>query len=595
MSAQPHLADQPLSVLGKRWSLRGGDARTGLMLAQRLGVPEVVGHIMANRGVEAAEAAAYLEPNLRDLPDPHHLLDMDKATDRLVQAVTKGEKIAIFGDYDVDGSCGAAMLLRYFRAVGLAPLLYVPDRLTEGYGPNPIAMQRLKNQGADLVITVDCGCVAYAAMDEAAKLGMDVVITDHHQGAVKKPACVALVNPNRVDETSPHTNLSGTGVAFLVLVALNKALKEKGFFTDDKPAPDLRFLLDLVAVATVCDVVPLGGVNRILVDRGLKILATRRNPGLTALADISGVDSKPGTYHAGFLIGPRINAGGRIAACDMGAHLLSTADPTHAHSLAQRLHQLNQERKEIEELVQNEAMQQAEDMFTDSIGALVLAGKNWHPGVIGIVASRVKDKFHRPVFVLSLDGPVAKGSGRSISGIDLGRCVQAMGDLLVGGGGHKMAAGLSILPENIPAFRDKLNHMALQQAARAGGDIFTPSLKLDGFLSPRGATLDLLDQIERLEPYGVGNPEPRFAFADVRVEYPRVVGDKHLSLTLTDGAGGRVKGIAFRAMDNALGSFLLHTAGKAVSLCGTLRRNVWNGTETPQLQIDDAYDGPWRG
>ncbi len=587
--------NEVLSVLNKKWQLRSADNRTGLALSQRYSVPEVVGTIMANRGVALDEAAAYLEPNLKDLPDPNHLLDMDEAVKRLKQAIVNKEKIAIFGDYDVDGSCGSAILLRYFRALGLEPLLYVPDRLTEGYGPNPVAMQRLKEQGAQLVITVDCGCVAFDAMDEAAKQGLDVIITDHHQGVVKKPTCVALVNPNRVDEESPHTNLSGTGVAFLMLVALNRTLRESGFFTDALKEPDLRLLLDLVAVATICDVVPLGGVNRILVDRGLKVLATRRNPGLTALADVSGVDSKPGTYHAGFLIGPRINAGGRIAACDLGAQLLSTSDTMQAKVLAEKLHGLNQERKEIEEMVLNDAMAQADKLFKPELGALVLAGKNWHPGVIGIVASRVKDKYHRPVFILSLDGDVCKGSGRSITGIDLGRCVQALKGLLVGGGGHKMAAGLSIMAKNIPEFRKQLNDMALAQAAKAGFDVFTPSIKVDGFVSPKGANLKLLDQIERLEPYGMGNPEPRFVMANVRIEAPRVVGEKHLSLSLTDGAGGRVKCIAFRAMETPLGSFLLGTHGKGVSLCGQLRRNVWNGYETAQFQIDDAFDGVWAG
>lgn len=587
--------DEVLSVLNKKWQLRSADNRTGLALSQRYGVPEVVGTIMANRGVALDEAAAYLEPNLKDLPDPNHLLDMEKAVERLKQAIVKKEKISIFGDYDVDGSCGAAVLLRYFRALGLDPLLYVPDRLTEGYGPNPVAMQRLKEQGAQMVITVDCGCVAFDAMDEAAKQGLDVIITDHHQGVVKKPTCVALVNPNRVDEESPHTNLSGTGVAFLMLVALNRTLRESGFFAGDRKEPDLRLLLDLVAVATICDVVPLGGVNRILVDRGLKVLATRRNPGLTALADVSGVDSKPGTYHAGFLIGPRINAGGRIAACDLGAQLLSTSDTMQAKVLAEKLHGLNQERKEIEEMVLNDAMAQADKLFKPELGALVLAGKNWHPGVIGIVASRVKDKYHRPVFILSLDGEVCKGSGRSITGIDLGRCVQALKGLLVGGGGHKMAAGLSIMAENIPQFREQLNEMALTQAAKADFDVFTPSIKVDGFVSPKGANLKLLDQIERLEPYGMGNPEPRFVMANVRIEAPRVVGEKHLSLSLTDGAGGRVKCIAFRAMETQLGSFLLGTHGKGVSLCGQLRRNVWNGNETAQFQVDDAFDGVWAG
>jgi len=591
-SAAEKLNPTPLSVTGKRWVLRDEGFSQGLALSQRLGLPEIVGRVMANRGVGAEDARRYLEPSLQHLPDPAQFKDMDKAAARLATAITQGEKIAVFGDYDVDGSCAAAMLLRYFRAVGVTSLLYIPDRLTEGYGPNVIAMQRLKEQGAQLLITVDCGCIAFGPMAEAAKLGLDVIITDHHQADIKLPDCVAMVNPNRVDENGLYGQLSGTGVAFLLLVATNRLLREQGFFTPTKREPDLRTYLDLVATATVADVVPLTGVNRLLVAKGLQQLGTRQNPGLKSLLDIAGVDTRPQAWHLGFALGPRINAGGRISSCDLGTRLLSTDDPIEAQRLAEHLHKLNADRQALEKAVLEEATLQAEKHMASSPVALVLSADGWHPGVVGIVASRIKDLFHRPVFVLGSDGKVAKGSGRSVSGVDLGLCVQQLRPLLLAGGGHKMAAGITIEPAKIDEFRTALNEKVAGQIAKAP-EALTPKLSIDGLLRPGAGTLDLLESLAQLEPFGMGNPEPRFAFSGVKIEMPKVVGDGHLQITVADLTKGRLRGIAFRAMHSELGKFLMSTNGRMISVCGTLKANTWQGNTTVQLHLEDAHTQLW--
>jgi single-stranded-DNA-specific exonuclease len=581
-----------LSISGKRWHLKDDSTRTGLALAQRFGLPELVGRVMANRGVTLENAPTYMEPNLRDLPDPAVLKDMGTALARISRAVEKAETIGIFGDYDVDGSAASALLMRYFRHVGVKTELYIPDRLTEGYGPNPVAMQRLKARGVSLLITVDCGSLAHAAMTEAKKLGIDVIITDHHQTGAALPPCEALVNPNRLDDTSGHGVLAGVGVAFLVAVGLNRTLREQGFFNGNRPEPDLRRLLDLVAVATVCDVVPLTGVNRLLVDRGLKVLGGRTNPGLTALADVAGVNERPGTYHAGFVLGPRINAGGRISACDLGARLLATDDPTEARQLAERLQQLNVERKTIEDAVLRDAMDQAEATFKPDDVSLVVAGEGWHPGVIGIVAARLKERFHRPTFVIALDSTVSKGSGRSISGIDLGRAVMACSDILVAGGGHKMAAGVSLEAHRLDDFRARLAD-DIRRQADPQPQVFIERVNIDALVRPRGASLELIDTLEKLEPYGMGNPEPRLALTDVRLQGAKLLGDAHVRVTVTDADGARLNAIAFRCMDGPLGPWLLNTGGRAVTVCGQLRRNVWQGVETPQLQLSDGMEGAW--
>ena len=588
------LGEGKKSVTGKVWQWRKGGQQRGLMFAQKLGFPEVVGRVLAARLDDPTQAHRFMAPNLADLPDPSHLKGMDAGAQRLADAIIHKEQIFVFGDYDVDGSCGSALLMRYFMWVGLKPKLYIPDRMTEGYGPNPTAMEKIAAANGKLVVTVDTGSLGFTAFERAQELGLEVIITDHHQTQTNFPPCVALINPNRADETTPHTNLAGAGVAFMLLLATNRLLRAQGFFTKAQPEPDLRMLLDLVAVASVCDMVPLTGLNRILVDRGLKVMAQRRNIGLTALADIAGLDAKPSPYHAGFLIGPRINAGGRISACDLGAKLLLCDDPSQAEYLANQLHGLNEERKEVEAQVLTQALDQAEKLFEENNSALLVTGKGWHPGVIGIVASRIKEAFHRPVFVISFDEKgVGKGSGRSITGIDLGKAVAATKEYLVSGGGHKMAAGLTVEESQFEDFKKAFYAEITRQAERAGADAFTPCLKLDGSLSPQGATPTLLEELDKLEPYGNGNPEPRFAFEKVQLDGVRVVGTDHVKCrvkTLGHTGAGYLDAIAFRAMNTPLGPWLQKSQGQSVSVCGKLRRNVWQGHERVQLQIEDGAE-----
>lgn len=570
------------SITGKIWNIKEPATHDIMHLSQSLGVSEIIARVLLNRDVTAEDAKNYLEGSLSDMPDPFYFQDMEKCTARIVEAVNKKQKIAIFGDYDVDGSCASAILVNFFNSINVDATLYIPDRMTEGYGPNEYAFEKLKASGHDLVITVDCGCVAFDAMAKAAEIGLDVIITDHHQCEVEIPACVGMVNPNRVDEDGQYGYLCGATVAFLVAVAVNRALGTKS---------NLKMLLDLVAVATVCDLVPLKGINRVLVDRGLKVLATRQNIGLKALADITGIDERPRAYHCGFVIGPRINAAGRISECDLGSKLLSTNNMILANKLATQLHDLNAERKEIEALVQEEAILQAEKKVAKNpdIKALVLAGENWHPGVIGIVASRIKELYNLPVFIISIDDKVCKGSGRSISGVDLGAIVRKSKDILIGGGGHGMAAGLSIEKANIKAFEDRFCDV-VEKAAAKNPEILIPKINLDGVLSVSGANLELISSLENVEPYGMGNPEPKFAVTG-SLAYAQVVGEKHVRITLTDITKRRVNGIVFSAMDSDLGPFLLNNINEQVTVCGQLKRNVFNGYESAQIQVLDAVKG----
>ena len=588
------------SITGKLWQLKNNDMRLGLNLSQKLGVSPIVGHILSSRGfTETDMALTFLTPKLSDLPDPNHLLGMEDAVHRLIEAIEKGEKIAIFGDYDVDGGCATALLVRYFRSIGLEALLYIPDRMTEGYGPNNQAMDTLKSMGADVVITVDCGSVAFEPMAYAKSIGLDVIITDHHQTVPELPECVALVNPNRVDETSPCTMLSGAGVAFYMVLSLTRALREKGFFNENKKEPDNRYLLDLVAVSTVCDMVPVLGPNRVLVAMGLKALASRRNLGLAALADVSGVNEKPNTYHAGFMIGPRINAGGRISDCDIGAKLLSTENPAEAQSLAEQLNLLNEERKNIEADVLTEAMTQAENMMVDNPNCLVVAGEGWHEGVIGIVASRIKEKFHRPSIVIAINGREAKGSGRSISGIDLGKAIIDHKNLLIKGGGHKMAAGLSVETAKIDDLRQALEAHVTKQLEASKEDLLTQKLYVDDCIGLEGVNLKLLDELDRLEPYGSGHYEPKFVITGVTVNFAKAVGSdgSHLSLSISSLSGQQLRGLAFRAMESDIGPYMLSAqkTKKNISVLATLKRNSWQGRDSVQMQVVDVMEGTFKG
>ena len=580
------------SLGGKRWRQRSGDDRMGLAISQRLSLPEVVGRILAARGLEPDTVERHLAPTLRDsLPDPSTLMDMDRAVARIALAIERDELIAIFGDYDVDGATSSALLSRFLTAVGARTRVHIPDRRTEGYGPNVPALLALQAAGAGLVVTVDCGTTAHGPLGAVAAAGLDVIVVDHHAAEPALPAAVAIVNPNRLDDTSGQGSLAAVGVTFLLIVGLNRALKRSGWY-GEHPAPDLLQWLDLVALGTVCDVVPLVGLNRVLVAQGVKIMATRRNPGLVALADQANVAERLDAYHLGYVLGPRVNAGGRVGRADLGTRLLSCDDPVEARRLAAELEQFNAERKEIEALVQAAAIDQVEQAGEGG-GALILAhGADWHPGVIGIVAGRLKERYNRPTCVIAWedgpDGRIGKGSGRSVPGIDLGSAVIAarQAGLLIGGGGHRMAAGFTVAEAHMAAF-------SAFMAARLGGEQvgmdLTPELGIDGMLSLTAATTQLLELLAGLGPYGAGNAEPRFVLPRVRVIRADVVGLNHVRCILAAGAGPeRMKAIAFRALETELGAALLQTGGATLHIAGHLRLDSWQGRTGVQLLIDDA-------
>jgi single-stranded-DNA-specific exonuclease len=585
--AEPALLGVESSVASRRWRARSADDRLALALAQRLALPEMVGRILAARQVALDTAADFLQPTLRQaLPDPAHLKDMGKAVARLVAAVRGGERIAVFGDYDVDGATATALLVRFFTAVDAATSFYIPDRVREGYGPNAPALLELKRRGAAVAITVDCGVTAHEPLAAAAAAGLDVIVVDHHVAESRLPPALAVVDPNRLDETSPHRQLAAVGVAFLLAVAVNRGLREAGWYAA-RAEPDLMRWLDLVALGTVCDVVPLTGVNRALVAQGLKVMGRRGNPGLAALADVAGLDQAPEAYHAGFVLGPRVNAGGRVGEAWLGARLLGTDDPVEARRLAERLDAFNRERQAIEAGVLAEALDQAEGRGGAAQPVLFAAGRGWHVGVVGIVASRLAERYHRPACVVGLGDGVGRGSARSVAGVDIGAAVLAarQAGLLVNGGGHPMAAGFTVAEARLAALRRFLaERVAAQTAVRP----LRPELRLDGVLQPAAATPALADQLARLGPFGVGNPRPRFALPNVRLVRAEVVGDGHLRCLVTGEGGGRLKAIAFRAMDGPLGQMLRDRLGAAVHLAGHLRPDNWQGREAVQLVIEDA-------
>ncbi|MFN8725358.1 MAG: single-stranded-DNA-specific exonuclease RecJ [Rhodospirillales bacterium] len=568
------------SVLGRRWQPRLGDARTAMALAQRAGLSETVARILAGRGVDAEHAASFLAPKIRDaMPDPSHLKDMDKAVDRLIAAIDAGEPIAIFGDYDVDGATSAALLHGHLEALGAKVRHYIPDRMKEGYGPNAPALLMLAQEGVRVVVTVDCGTTAHAPLAAAAEAKLDVIVVDHHAAEVSLPQAFAIVNPNRIDQTSELGQLAAVGVAFLLLVALNRTLRKRG-----RDAPDLLEALDLVALGTVADVVPLTGLNRAFVAQGLKAIAARARIGIAALADVAGLAETPQAFHLGFLLGPRVNAGGRVGEADLGVRLLTTRDPIEATDLAKRLDGYNRDRQRIEADVLAAALAQAEGNPND---LTLVAGEGWHPGVIGIVASRLKDRFDRPALVIALDGDVGKGSARSAFGWDIGAATIAarQAGLLINGGGHANAAGLTVARDALPALRAFLDaHLAehLKRASRA------TVLDYDDVVPLSAATPAFLDELEQVGPFGMGNPEPRFVLAGVRIAKADVVGTNHVRCFLQDARGARLAAIAFRSLDSELGSLLLRGDGAPLHLVGRLKRDTYRGAVRVQFHIEDA-------
>lgn len=580
------------SLTGKTWALRLDKAGERLAegIAQKFSLPEVAARVLAGRGIREKDVERFLAPTLAgDLPDPSIFKDMDRAAKRLADAVEGKEKIAVFGDYDVDGATSSALLARYLKGVSDAPFeIYIPDRQKEGYGPNTKALLGLKERGAAVAITVDCGTLSYQPLKAAKAAGLEVIVVDHHKAEVELPDCYAVINPNRLDEQNDYQNLAAVGVTFLLVVALNRELRARGWFKA-RPEFDLLSLLDLVALGTVADVVALTGLNRTFVTQGLKVMAARGNTGLRALADVSRLEGTPNTYHLGFLLGPRVNAGGRVGEASLGATLLSTDDEAEAARIALALDLYNKERQVIEAEVESHALFQVEGAMAGGDGPLVFAAdKGWHPGVIGIVAGRLKEKFGCPAVVFSIDDTgEAKGSARSISGVDIGAAVldAVHHQHLEGGGGHAMAAGLTCRAEKLPelkAFLEKKIAKDVGQARRGN------TLKLDGVLSARGAALDLVDQLEAIGPYGMGHPSPRFAFSDLTLVKVDVVGKNHVRAIFSGGDGGRVTAVAFRQAEEPLGQALLAGRGKRFHVAGRLKRNDWQGVAKVDVLIEDA-------
>ncbi len=574
----------------RRWVLRDSDERLALTLSQRFSIPEVVGRLLSARNIGLESAESFLNPTLRDLlPDPLRLMDMDRAVARTEQAIRNGEKVAVFGDYDVDGATSSALLRLFLAAVGSDAVIYIPDRMTEGYGPNAMAMARLKEQGCSLVLTVDCGISAFDVLDDAQAGGLDVIVIDHHVAEARLPNVVAVVNPNRLDDTSSCGHLAAVGVTFLLIVAVNRALRESGFYKErGRPEPDLMRWLDIVALGTVCDMVPLSGLNRALVTQGLKVFSRRANPGLTALADVSGVQERIDAYHLGFILGPRINAGGRIGASDLGARLLASHDPLEVQELARRLDGCNKERQEIEGSVLLEAIEQVEGRSGEHGDIVIAAGDGWHPGVIGIVAGRLKERYSRPTCVIAFEGDEGKGSGRSVTGYDLGAAIIAarQAGLLVKGGGHAMAVGFTVARDRFADFQSFLRERLADQQEQ--GERLMPVLELDGALDVAGATSSLVDSLRQCAPFGSGNAEPRFVIRSARLVRADVVGMGHVRCFLSGKTGGRLKAIAFRCADSNLGNALLNGVGASFHLAGNLRADTWQGQNGVQFLIDDA-------
>ena len=580
------------SLTGRRWAARLADERTALAIGQRHGLPDAICRLLAARDVPLEAVPDFLDPTLRKfLPDPSHLKDMDAAVARLVHAVRQGERIVVFGDYDVDGATSSALLLRFFRAVGGDIGVYIPDRRKEGYGPNATALVKIKEEGASVVVTVDCGVTAFEPLAEARRVGLDLIVIDHHMAEIALPEAIAVVDPNRLDDESPHKQLAAVGVAFLLAVGINRTLREAGWYGTSRPEPDLRQWLDLVALGTVCDVVPLVGVNRALVRQGLQVMAQRRNAGLAALADVARLKEPPGAYHLGFLLGPRVNAGGRVGQADLGARLLSSDDPHEVGALALRLDEFNAERRAIEREVLDQAISRIEGLYgPDRKGlpsVLLVESEGWHVGVIGIVASRLVERYGRPAFVIGMDGELGKGSGRSVRGVDLGAAVIAarQAGLLVNGGGHAMAAGLTVARQALPELAHFLDTRIAPQLGAAPA---VRELGIDAALAPAAATQELVDMIERAGPFGAGNALPRFALTGVRVSYAQPVGEGHVRCTLVGAERGRIEAIAFRANQTALGPALLDSARPVLNVAGALRIDRFGGRQSVRLQIDDA-------
>ncbi|NVN86151.1 MAG: single-stranded-DNA-specific exonuclease RecJ [Rhodopseudomonas sp.] len=581
------------SATGKLWRDRldpRGAARA-LAIAQRYQLPEMLARVIAGRGIEIDAVADFLDPTIRKLmPDPYTVTQMEAAAKRIADAAVKAEKVAIFGDYDVDGATSAALLAWHLRHCGLDPLIHIPDRIFEGYGPNVEAIRMLAEKGATLLVTVDCGTTSLEPLAEARRLGMSAVVIDHHQCGDELPEVDALVNPNRPDDLSGLGHLAAVGLVLITLVAVNRELRQRGFWSAELPEPDLLSMLHHVALGTVADVAPLTGLNRAFVAKGLIALRRRDHVGHTALMDVSRLNGPPEAWHLGFMLGPRINAGGRIGRADLGVRLLLEGDISEAARIAAELDRLNTERRVIEQMA--EAQAEAEALASlgleDKGAVIVTASEGWHPGVVGLVASRLKEKFGRPAFAIALEpGGIGTGSGRSISGVDIGKVVrQAVHDgLLIKGGGHAMAAGVTLRKERLGEFRA---YLETALSADVGKSRHLNELLIDGAVSARGVTTDLVATLNRAGPFGSGNPEPVIALPSHQLVYADEVGQAHLRLRFKSGDGAIVNGIAFRSVGQKLGDALMQNRGQPLHVAGSLAVDRWQGAERVQLRVIDV-------
>src|SRR4051812_33092686 len=593
VEALPAFLGVARSATGKLWRdrLDARGAARALAIVQRHQLPEMLARVLAGRDVEIDAVDDFLDPTIRKLmPDPHTVTQMETAAKRIAEAATRGEKVAIFGDYDVDGATSAALLAWHLRHCGLDPLIHIPDRIFEGYGPNTEAVRTLAGKGASLLVTVDCGTTSLEPLAEATKLGMDVLVIDHHQCGDELPVVMALVNPNRPDDLSGLGQLAAVGLVFVTLVAVNRELRQRGFWTNERPEPDLLGMLHHVALGTVADVAPLIGLNRALVAKGLIAMRRRDHVGHTALMDVSRLNGPPEAWHLGFMLGPRINAGGRIGRADLGVRLLLEGDVSEAARLAAELDRLNTERRVIEQMA--EAQAEAEALASlgleDKGSVIVTASEGWHPGVVGLVASRLKEKFGRPAFAIALEpGGIGTGSGRSIQGVDLGKAVrQAVHDgLLMKGGGHAMAAGVTLRKERLAEFRAYMEAALGADVARSR---HANELFIDGAVSARAVTPEFAATLNRAGPFGAGNPEPVIALPAHQLVYADEVGQAHLRLRFKSGDGAIVNGIAFRSIGQKLGNALTQNRGQPLHVAGSLTVDRYQGTERVQLRVIDV-------
>ena len=581
------MADSEKSLGGNLWKLSSCDERMAEAIAQRYDLPPLVARILNVRGIPIDDVPGFMDPRLQNLlPDPFCLKDMEKAALRITEAIVKKQKIAIIGDYDVDGATSSSVLRLFLESVGVEPAIHIPDR-EEGYGPSCRAIDEFSALGIDLVITVDCGTTAFDTFEYAVAKNIDVIVLDHHEAEVRLPKVYAVVNPKRLDDDSVDylKYMAAVGVVFVTIVAVNRELRRQNFYNAQNPEPQLMQWLDLVALGTVCDVVPLKGLNRAFVRQGLKVMSRRGNPGLKSLIDKANITEAPNAFHLGYVLGPRINACGRVGDAALGNRLLCTKDEFQAQLLAEKLGEFNEQRKDIENYVLLKAIEMLEGT-PQTYPVAFVAGDDWHQGVIGIVAGKLKERYNLPAFVMSIEADEVKGSARSIPQVDLGALIIAAKEqgLITKGGGHTMAAGFSLNQDKIDAFRDFVGRYVSE---KIGGEAIVPVLDVDAVLDVGGATVEMAENLERLEPFGSGNAEPKLLLRSVRVNKPSVIGSGHVRCFLSSNMGGSLKAIAFRVADNDIGNAMLNSRGDVYDVVGVLRRDTWQGRNSVQFIIED--------